>query len=105
MLVTYALLPILSAFPQGSGVEVVFRDILVAGRVLAQFTDGLPKHMQKCDGLQELGGLARPQKCIAEFESRGYHIPDYPEDSENHEEGRSRPSTLWSSAELWSSPA
>ena len=75
MLVTYALLPILSAFTQGSGVEVVFRDILVAGRVLAQFTDGLPKHMQKGDGLRELGRLARPPVMHRRVQVSGVRHP------------------------------
>ena len=60
MLVTYAFLPIISAFTQRAGVEVALTDILVAGRVLAQYTDRLPKHMHKSDKLQELCELAPP---------------------------------------------
>merc|ERR1719433_2349214 len=104
MLATYALLPIIRAFTQKSGVEVELRDISVAGRVIAAFPDKLPKDQVKPDELADLGELSKtpaanvvklpnisasiPQlkECIAELQSHGYDVPDYPEEPSNDEE-------------------
>merc|ERR1719323_2723395 len=104
MLATYALLPIIRAFTKKAGVEVELRDISVAGRVVAAFPDKLPKDKVKPDELADLGELSKtpvanvvklpnisasiPQlkECIAELQSHGYDIPDYPEEPSNDEE-------------------
>ena len=49
MLVTYSLQPIISTLTQKSGIEVEHSDISEAGRVLAQFADRRPEHIQKGD--------------------------------------------------------
>jgi len=104
MLATYALLPIIKAFTKKSGIEIELKDISVAGRVLASFSDKLSKERQKSDGLEELGELAKtplanivklpnisasiPQlkACIAELQAHGYTVPDYPEEPKNPDE-------------------
>lgn len=104
MLATYALLPIVRAFTQKSGIEIELSDISVAGRVIAAFPDRLPSEKVQRDELTELGELAKtpvanivklpnisasiPQlkACIAELQKQGYSVPDYPEDPQSNEE-------------------
>ncbi|MBA1437479.1 MAG: NADP-dependent isocitrate dehydrogenase [Epsilonproteobacteria bacterium] len=96
-LATYSLLPIVNAFAKEAGVEVVTSDISLAGRVLA--SQGLAE-----DNLSKLGELVQKAEaniiklpnisasvgqlkdCIAELQSQGYDIPDYPENPANDEE-------------------
>ncbi|MFW0181031.1 NADP-dependent isocitrate dehydrogenase [Rothia sp. P5766] len=98
LLATYSFLPILEAYASTAGVEVETRDISLAGRILAQFSDILPVDQQVPDALTELGQLAKtpeaniiklpnisasqPQllAAIAELQGKGYAIPDYPEE-------------------------
>lgn len=98
LLATYSFLPILEAYASTAGVEVETRDISLAGRILAQFSDILPADQQVPDALTELGQLAKtpeaniiklpnisasqPQllAAIAELQGKGYAIPDYPEE-------------------------
>src|SRR5579862_1733447 len=96
-LASYALLPILRAFCKETGVEIETADISLAGRVAATFPECL-RHDQKIpDELTRLGELAKtpeanivklpnisasiPQlrDAIAELQSKGYKIPDYPD--------------------------
>ncbi|MEI2766804.1 MAG: NADP-dependent isocitrate dehydrogenase [Dermatophilaceae bacterium] len=96
-LATYSLLPIVQAFTKGTGVEVVTSDISLAGRILATFPDRLTAEQRVPDSLAELGALtARPEAniiklpnisasvpqlkaAIAELQTKGYAVPDYPE--------------------------
>jgi isocitrate dehydrogenase len=96
MLATYSLLPIVRAFTQSSDIEVELKDISVAGRILANFPDYLEPSQRVDDALAELGELAKtpqaniiklpnvsaalPQlvEAIAELQSQGYAVPDYP---------------------------
>ena len=96
-LATYSLLPIVNKFTQAAGVEVVTSDISLAGRVLAAM--GLAE-----DELAKLGELVhKPEAniiklpnisasvgqlkdCIAELQSQGYDIPNYPENPTTDEE-------------------
>ncbi|MFY8061475.1 MAG: NADP-dependent isocitrate dehydrogenase, partial [Arenimonas sp.] len=57
-LATQSLLPIVSAFTAAAGVSVETRDISLAGRIIAQFTDRLPENQRIADDLAELGRLA-----------------------------------------------
>jgi isocitrate dehydrogenase len=100
-LATYSLLPIVQAFAKGTGVEVETRDISLAGRILANFPDYLTEAQRIPDYLAQLGELAQkpeanivklpnvsasvPQlkEAIAELQSQGYKLPDYPEDPKN----------------------
>ena len=95
-LATYALLPIVKAFAKGTGVEIDLRDISLAGRIIAAFPDRLQADQRIPDELGALGDLAKtpaanivklpnisasvPQlrEAIAELQSHGYDVPDYP---------------------------
>ena len=108
LLATYSLLPIVKAFAGQAGVDVETRDISLAGRILAQFADQLPEEQQVGDALAELGELAKtpeaniiklpnisasvPQlkAAIAELQSQGYDLPDYPESPSTDEERDTR---------------
>jgi isocitrate dehydrogenase len=97
-LATHSLLPIVQAFAAAADVEVELRDISLAGRILARFPELLEPDQRVPDALSELGELAKtpeaniiklpnisasmPQlkAAIAELQSQGYAIPDYPED-------------------------
>ena len=90
-LASASLLPIIRAFAEPAGITVGTKDISLAGRVLAAFTDAP-------DDLAELGDLVKtpsanviklpnisasvPQLkgAIAELQSQGHAVPDYPED-------------------------
>lgn len=96
-LATYSLLPIVNAFTQAAGVEVVTSDISLSGRVLAAM--GLAK-----DELSELGkvvlqddgniiklpnisaSVGQLKDCIAELQAQGHDIPEYPENPANDAE-------------------
>jgi len=58
-LATYSLLPIVEAFTRSAGVGVETRDISLAARVLAVFSDQLPADQKQTDALAELGELAK----------------------------------------------
>jgi isocitrate dehydrogenase len=100
-LATYSLLPIVQAFTKGTGVEVETRDISLAGRVIANFPEYLTESQRIPDYLTQLGELTQtieaniiklpnvsasvPQliEVIAELQSQGYKLPDYPEEPKN----------------------
>ncbi len=97
-LATASLLPIVRAFAGAADVELELRDISLAGRILAQFHEYLTAEQQLPDSLRELGELAKtpeaniiklpnvsasvPQlkSAIAELQSHGYALPDYPDE-------------------------
>jgi len=103
-LATYSLLPIVEAFTRVAGIDVETRDISLAGRILAQFSDVLPPEQQTSDALAELGELAKtpaaniiklpnisasiPQlvAAIKELQGHGYAIPDFPAEPSSDEE-------------------
>jgi isocitrate dehydrogenase len=96
-LATYSLLPIVQAFTKHAGLNVETRDISLAGRILAVFSELLPEAQRVPDSLSELGALTLepeaniiklpnisasvPQlkEAIAELQSHGFALPDYPE--------------------------
>ncbi|WP_096703999.1 NADP-dependent isocitrate dehydrogenase [Magnetospirillum sp. 15-1] len=97
-LATYSLLPIVQAFTGAAGVAVETRDISLAGRIIANFPEGLKPEQRIGDELAELGELTlKPEAniiklpnvsasvpqlkaAIKELQSQGYAIPDFPED-------------------------
>ena len=96
-LATYSLLPIVNAFTQAAGVEVVTSDISLSGRVLAAM--GLAEDELSKLGkvvLQEDGNIIKLpnisasvgqlKECIAELQSQGFDIPAYPENPANDAE-------------------
>ena len=96
MLATHSFLPIISSFAGAAGVEIETRDISLAGRIVAAFADLLPEEQREADALAELGALAKTpeaniiklpnvsasvpqlQAAIAELQSKGFALPDYP---------------------------
>jgi isocitrate dehydrogenase len=104
LLATCSLLPIIRTFTSAAGIEIDQRDISVAARILAEFSDYLNDDQKVPDNLAELGRLTQepatniiklpnisaavPQltAAIAELQSNGYDIPDYPDDPQTEEE-------------------
>ncbi|MGO1899539.1 MAG: NADP-dependent isocitrate dehydrogenase [Brachybacterium sp.] len=104
MLATASFLPILDAFSNTAGIDVTTRDISLAGRIVAAFSDLLPEDQREADALAELGELAKtpdaniiklpnisasvPQlkAAVAELQSQGIALPDYPESPSTDEE-------------------
>ncbi|AZJ35344.1 NADP-dependent isocitrate dehydrogenase [Tenacibaculum singaporense] len=103
-LATRSFLPIVKAFTKSSNIEVETKDISLAGRILANFSDFLSKEQQVEDALAFLGDLAKkpeaniiklpnisasvPQlkAAIKELQTLGYSLPDYPEEATTDEE-------------------
>ena len=103
-LATYAFMPIIQAFTAPTGVAVETRDISLAGRILATFSDHLAQGQAVPDALAELGKLAKepeaniiklpnisasiPQlkAAIAELNARGFAVPSYPDEPSSDEE-------------------
>ncbi|MBD3751050.1 MAG: NADP-dependent isocitrate dehydrogenase [Micrococcales bacterium] len=103
-LATASFLPIVQAITHQAGVDVETRDISLAGRILAAFPQQLTPEQAVGDALAELGGLATlpeaniiklpnisasiPQlkAAIAELQSQGYDIPDYPDEPQTIEQ-------------------
>ncbi len=104
LLATYSLLPIVEAYASAADVEIETRDISLAGRIIATFPERLTDDQRIGDALSELGELALtpeaniiklpnisasiPQlkAAIAELRSKGYDIPDFPDEPESAEE-------------------
>ncbi|MBW6487449.1 NADP-dependent isocitrate dehydrogenase [Sulfurimonas sp.] len=103
-LATYSLLPIVKAFVKNAGVDVELSDISLSGRVIATFSSVLKPEQKQTDALGVLGEFVQqpdcniiklpnisasvPQlkECIAELQSQGYDLPQYPEDAKTAEE-------------------
>jgi len=104
LLATYSFLPIVQAFTATAGIAIETRDISLAGRILSNFPEVLTDAQKTGDALAELGQLATqpeaniiklpnvsasvPQlkAAIAELQSHGYNIPNYPEEPQNDAE-------------------
>ncbi len=103
-LATCAFLPVIRTFAAPAGVDVTSADISVAARVLSAFPELLTEEQRVPDTLAELGRLTLLPStniiklpnisasqgqliaCIKELQSKGYAIPDYPEDPKTDEE-------------------
>ena len=97
-LATYSLLPIIKSFTKAANIEVELRDISLAGRILSAFNDRLAPEQKISDDLAYLGELAKTpeaniiklpnisastpqmQEAVRELKSKGYNLPDYPEE-------------------------
>ena len=104
LLATWSLLPIIQAFTAPASIDIVESDISVAARILAEFPDYLTDAQKKPDALAELGRLTQqpdtniiklpnisaavPQltAAIRELQSRGYNLPNFPEDPKTEAE-------------------
>ena len=103
-LASYSLLPIVNAFTKAAGVEVETSDISLAGRIIANFPEFLKEEQRIPDYLNELGKLTLTKEAniiklpnisasvpqliaaIQELQSKGYNIPNYPEEPKTEEE-------------------
>ncbi len=103
-LATHSLLPIIKAFTKSSGITIETKDISLAGRILSNFPEFLKENQKVPDALTELGELAKkpdtniiklpnisasiPQlkEAIKELQSKGYALPDYPDNPTNDED-------------------
>jgi isocitrate dehydrogenase len=104
LLATYSFKPVIEAFASTAGVEVETRDISLAGRIIAAFSDRLPAEQRVDDALAELGELAkRPEAniiklpnisasnpqlkaAVKELQEQGFALPDYPDEPATAEE-------------------
>ena len=98
-LATFSLLPIVEAFVGAADVSVKLRDISLAGRILANFPEKLTPAQRINDELTALGELTlKPEAnimklpnisasipqlkaAIQELRSKGYDVPDYPDNA------------------------
>jgi isocitrate dehydrogenase len=103
-LASYCFLPTLNSFLKNTGIEIALKDISLAGRIIANFPEKLTDVQKIPDYLNELGELTQdpntiiiklpnisasiPQlhAAIKELQSKGYDIPDYPDEPKNEEE-------------------
>ena len=103
-LATQSFLPIVKAFTKSSGIQIETKDISLAARILANFSDFLEENQRVTDDLSALGALAKkpeaniiklpnisasiPQlkAAIKELQDQGYALPDYPDEPENDKE-------------------
>ncbi len=103
-LATASFLPIIRTFAAPAGIDVVSSDISVAARILGEFSDLLPPEQRTTNNLAELGKLTLKAEAniiklpnisasvgqlvlaIKELQSKGYALPDYPENAKTDEE-------------------
>ena len=108
LLATYSFKPVVEAYAASAGVEIETRDISLAGRILAQFSDRLPADQQVEDALAELGELAKtPQAniiklpnisasvpqlkaAVKELQEAGFELPDYPDEVKDDADAEAR---------------
>jgi isocitrate dehydrogenase len=103
-LATHAFLPIVRTFAAAAGVEVVESDISVANRILGEFAEYLKPEQRVANTLAELGkktlepdaniiklpNISASQNqlllAIRELRSKGYMVPELPENPKTDEE-------------------
>jgi isocitrate dehydrogenase len=103
-LATRSFLPIVKAFTKTSNIEIEVKDISLAARILANFSEFLNEDQQVEDALVVLGNLAKqpdaniiklpnisasvPQlkEAISELQQKGYALPNYPEEIKTAED-------------------
>ncbi len=104
MMSTFSLFPIFKSFLSKAEVGLELADISLAGRILAKFPEYLEEGQRVSDALANLGKLVQqpeanvmklpnisasiPQihACIAELQSKGFNVPNYPEEPSTDEE-------------------
>jgi isocitrate dehydrogenase len=107
-LASASLLPIIRSFASAAAIDVETRDISLAGRVLAAFSDRLPEEQRVPDHLAELGELVKTKDAnviklpnisasvpqlmatIKELQAQGFALPDYPEEPQTDDEKEAR---------------
>jgi len=107
-LATRSLLPIFKSFAAACDIEIETKDISLAARILANFSDYLKDEQAVNDVLAELGALVLeptanviktpnisasiPQikDAIEELRGKGFDLPDFPDDPQTDEERKIR---------------
>jgi isocitrate dehydrogenase len=116
LLATVAFLPVIRSFAAPAGIEVEKADISVAARVLAEFGEYLTDAQKDAQRtLADLGrrtllpetniiklpnisaSVAQLVACVRELQSKGYKVPDYPEDART-DEAEGHPGSLLANA-------
>ena len=103
-LATRSFLPIIKAFTKTSSIEIEVKDISLAARILANFSEFLNEDQKVEDALVILGNLAKqpdvniiklpnisasvPQlkEAISELQKKGFALPNYPEEIKTDED-------------------
>ena len=103
-LATRSFLPIVKAFTKSSNIEIETKDISLASRILANFSEYLNEDQKVEDALAFLGDLAKKPEAniiklpnisasvpqlkavIAELQALGYALPKYPEEIKTAED-------------------
>ena len=103
-LATRSFLPIVKAFTKSANIEIEEKDISLASRILANFSEYLTEDQKVEDALAFLGDLAKkpeaniiklpnisasvPQlkTAISELQTLGYKLPNYPEEANTDED-------------------
>jgi len=104
MLATRSFLPVIQAFSRAAGITVNAKNISLATRILAAFPDYLDEKQRVPDALAELGKLVQKpdaniiklpnisasipqiQAAVNELQTKGFSLPDFPEEPKNEEE-------------------
>jgi isocitrate dehydrogenase len=104
LLATCAFLPIVRIFTGPAGIEIEKADISVSARVLSEFSEYLTDEQKVPNTLAELGkkclqpetniiklpnisaSVSQLMACVKELQSRGFAIPDYPENPSTDED-------------------
>jgi isocitrate dehydrogenase len=103
-LATRSFLPIVKAFTKSSSIEIEVKDISLAARILANFSDYLTDEQKVEDALAILGDLAKHPEAniiklpnisasvaqlkgaISELQALGYDLPNFPENAKTDDE-------------------
>jgi len=103
-LATISLLPIVQSFTKGTGIDIETWDISLAGRIISLFPENLNDEQKIPDFLAKLGDVVKLpegniiklpnisasipqlQAAVEELQSKGYDIPNYPEEPKNDKE-------------------
>ena len=104
LLATGSLLPIIRVFTAAAGIRIRKSDLSLAARILAAFPERLGPGQQVPDALAELSWLIQQPEAnviklpnisaslnqlnsaIAELQSKGYPVPDYPAEAKSGED-------------------
>ena len=103
-LATGSFLPIVEKFTAAADISIETKDISLSSRILANFPDFLTEAQRKSDDLAFLGELVKKAEAnviklpnisasvpqlkatIAELQSKGYGLPDYPDEAQTDRE-------------------
>ena len=104
LLATCSLLPIIRTFTSAANIKIAKSDISLPSRILAAFPDYLEENQKVPDHLSELGKLTlepdtniiklpnisasipQLQETISELQTKGFKIPDFPEEAVSDEQ-------------------